>query len=135
MSGFKPPGFSTVSPYLVSADANASIAFMENVLGAEINDLHTDPATGRVVHASLVLEDSIIMIGGAMEGWPERPAHVHVYVSDVDASYAKALAFGATSVMEPAQKSSQDDRRAGLLDAGGTTWWLATHTPAGAASA
>lgn len=38
MSDFKPKGFSTVSPYLVSKNPGASIEFMETVLGAKIND-------------------------------------------------------------------------------------------------
>ena len=127
MSNYKPKGFSTVSPYLVSQNPNASIDFMVSVLGAQINDRQVDQNTGRVIHVSLVLQDSIIMIGGAMEGWPERPAHVHVYVQDVDQTYAKALEAGATSVQEPARQSGDDDKRGGVLDAGGTTWWLSTH--------
>lgn len=128
MSDFKPEGFSTVSPYLVSKNPAGSIEFMEKVLGAKINDRHVDRKTGRIIHASLVLQDSVIMIGGAMEGWPERPAHVHVYVQDVDQTFAQAMAAGATSVQEPIKQAGDKDKRGGVLDAGGTTWWLSTHT-------
>lgn len=68
------------------------------------------------------------MIGGAMDGWPERPANVHVYVQDVDQTYEQALAAGATSVQEPIKQAGDEDKRGGVLDAGGTTWWLSTHT-------
>jgi uncharacterized glyoxalase superfamily protein PhnB len=51
---------------------------------------------------------------------------VHVYVSDVDAAYRRALAAGATSVQEPVKKEDED-KRGGVKDAGGTTWWIATR--------
>jgi len=53
------------------------------------------------------------------------PAHVHVYVADVDATYQKALSAGATPVRPPEQKGD-DDKRGGVKDAGGTTWWIGT---------
>ena len=48
-----------------------------------------------------------------------------MYVADVDAIYARALAHGATSVQEPTRKGDAD-KRGGVMDAGGTTWWIAT---------
>jgi uncharacterized glyoxalase superfamily protein PhnB len=55
------------------------------------------------------------------------PAHVHVYVPDVDATYAAALAAGATSVQTPDQRKDDEDKRGGVKDPGGTTWWIATR--------
>ena len=127
MQDYKPAGYSTVSAYLVSTDAAASIAFMETVLGARTLDKLIEPETDRIIHASLAIEDSVIMIGGAMQDWPAQPAHVHIYVPDVDAAYSKAISFGARSVAEPAQKAGDQDKRGGVMDAGGTTWWLSTH--------
>jgi len=43
---------------------------------------------------------------------------------DVDAVYRRALEAGATSVQEPVRKD--DDKRVGVKDASGTTWWIAT---------
>jgi uncharacterized glyoxalase superfamily protein PhnB len=48
-----------------------------------------------------------------------------VYVADVDTTYRRALEAGATSVQEPAKKEDPD-RRGGVKDAGGTTWWIGT---------
>lgn len=127
MQDYKPAGYSTVSAYLVSTDAAASIAFMETVLGARTLDKLIEPETDRIIHASLAIEDSVIMIGGAMQDWPAQPAHVHIYVPDVDAAYSKAISFGARCVAEPVQKSGDQDKRGGVMDAGGTTWWLSTH--------
>lgn len=52
-------------------------------------------------------------------------SHVHVYVPDVDAIYARALQSGAAAVQEPVQKGDED-KRGGFKDAWGTTWWVAT---------
>jgi PhnB protein len=69
------------------------------------------------------------MLADASEDRPAIPAHVHIYVPDVDATYQRALAAGATSVQkpqEPPQRSEDDSKRGGVKDAGGTTWWIAT---------
>jgi len=65
------------------------------------------------------------MLADSVEDWPAVPAHVHIYVPDVDATYAKALAAGATSVQAPLKKGDED-KRGGVRDAGGTTWWIGT---------
>lgn len=54
------------------------------------------------------------------------PAPVHVYVQDVDATYQRALEAGAVSVQEPVRKDDED-KRGGVRDEGGTTWWIATR--------
>jgi uncharacterized glyoxalase superfamily protein PhnB len=65
------------------------------------------------------------MLADGGEGWPPIASHVHVYVPDVDATYRRALQAGAKSVQEPVKKDDAD-RRGGVKDPGGTTWWIAT---------
>jgi uncharacterized glyoxalase superfamily protein PhnB len=48
-----------------------------------------------------------------------------IVVTDVDATYKRAIAAGAMSVQEPIKKDDED-KRGGVKDAGGTTWWIAT---------
>ncbi|WP_035987665.1 VOC family protein [Leptolyngbya sp. KIOST-1] len=123
-SSYKPPSYSSVSPYLVVNGADRTIQFLTEVFGATELRRFTD-AQGQVIHAEVRLDDSVIMLGDQAEGWPARPAHVHIYVPDVDATYQSALAWGATSVQVPSQKDD-DDKRGGVSDPGGTTWWIAT---------
>jgi uncharacterized glyoxalase superfamily protein PhnB len=78
-----------------------------------------------MVHAEVRIDDTVVMIADAAESWPPVPSHVHVYVADVDTTYRRALEAGATSVQEPAKKEDPD-RRGGVKDAGGTTWWIGT---------
>jgi uncharacterized glyoxalase superfamily protein PhnB len=71
------------------------------------------------------IDDTVVMIADSTEGWPPVPAHVHVYVEDVDSTYRRCLEAGATSVQEPVKKDDAD-KRGGVKDEGGTTWWIAT---------
>ena len=77
------------------------------------------------MHAEVRIGDSVVMVADRPEDRAPIPAHVHVYVPDVDSAYQIALGAGATSVQEPT-KREDPDRRAGVMDAGGTTWWIAT---------
>jgi len=123
---FKPEGYSTVSPYLVVDGAAGTIAFLQRVFRAE--ELRRFPDdSGRVIHAEVRIGDAVLMIADpGPPDWPAVAGHVHVYVEDVDATYREALAVGAESVQEPVQKEDED-RRGGVRDAGGTTWWIATR--------
>jgi PhnB protein len=120
----KSAGYSTVSPYLIVDGANRTIEFLQRVFGATELRRFPDPS-GRIRHAEVRIDDSVLMVADAAEGWPPVPSHVHVYVPDVDATYRRALEAGATSVQEPAKKDDED-KRGGVKDAGGTTWWIAT---------
>jgi PhnB protein len=126
MQQSKPDGYSTVSPYLVVDGAVETIAFLQRVFGAE--ELRRFPDdSGRIIHAEVRIGDTVLMIADpGPPDWPAVAGHVHVYVEDVDASYREALSAGAESVQEPVQKEDED-RRGGVRDTGGTTWWIATR--------
>lgn len=122
---YKPDGYNSASPYLLVTDAAGTIRFLEQVLGATL--LHSHPGeAGRILHAEVRIDDSVVMLADAAPGWPAVPAHVHVYVPDVDAVYARALQAGAEPVQAPTRKDDED-RRGGVRDAGGTTWWISTR--------
>jgi PhnB protein len=120
----KPQSYSTVSPYLIVSGASETISFLERVFGAVALRRFPDEH-GKLMHSEVRIDDTVVMIADGGEGWPPVPAYVHVYVSDVDATYRLALEAGATSVQEPVKKEDED-KRGGVKDAGGTTWWIAT---------
>ena len=124
MGSHKPEGHPTVSPYLIVDGASGTIEFLRNVFGAVELRRFAAP-NGNVMHAEVRIDDSVVMIADGADGWPPVPSHVHVYVADVDATYKRALDAGATSVQEPVKKQDAD-KRGGVKDAGGTTWWIAT---------
>ncbi|HXG29589.1 MAG TPA: VOC family protein [Nevskiales bacterium] len=125
MPDFKPDRYTTVSPYLIVSDAAATVRFLERVFQAELLRSFPDDQ-GRLMHAEVRIDDSVVMLADSAPGWPPVPTHVHVYVKDVDATYRQALNEGAVSIQEPVQKGDED-KRGGVKDAGGTTWWIATR--------
>lgn len=122
---YKPNEYSTVSPYLIVNGASTTIVFLQRVFDAvELRRFASDD--GKIRHAEVRIEDTVIMLADAAEDWPPMPSYVHVYVADVDATYQRALAAGATAVQAPTKKDDPD-KRGGVQDAGGTTWWIATQ--------
>lgn len=122
----KPRGYSTVSPYLVVSGASRVIDFTKHAFGATELRRYQMP-DGSIMHAEVRIGDTVVMLGEAGGQWQPVPAFLHVYVEDVDAVYQRALAAGGESVQEPQQKGGDDpDRRAGVKDPGGNTWWIAT---------
>jgi len=122
---WKPADYNRVSPYLIVDGAARTIDFLVEAFAAE--RLRQYPAPdGKLMHAEVRIGDSVIMIADGNEGWPPIGAHVHVYVPDVDETYRRALAAGAESIQEPVKKDDED-RRGGVKDRGGTTWWIATR--------
>jgi PhnB protein len=127
MSGsYRPKGYSTVSPYLVADGAQRLIDFLERTFGARPLRRYDLP-DGSIMHAEVKIGDTVVMIGDANEKWPAVPAHMHVYVDDVDAVYRGALEAGAVAVQPPERKGEDPDRRGGVKDPAGNTWWIATQ--------
>ncbi len=121
----KPQDYTSVSPYLIVDGASGTIEFLARVFGAVELRRFSDPS-GKVVHAEVRIDDTVVMVADGAPGWPPIESHVHVYVADVDATYRRALDAGGTSVQEPVKKDDAD-KRGGVKDAGGTTWWIATR--------
>lgn len=127
-------GFTTVTPYIRMREAGL-LDFLTTVFGAT-QTFHVGGSAGGV-HREVRVGDSMLMIGeGGVEGeFPFSPAAFHIYVPDVDAAFQRALAAGATSMGEPADRPYGE--RAGFVrDRLGNQWYIATafgasHVPAG----
>ena len=122
---WKPEGYNSVSPYLVVNDASKVINFLFAVFSATVTRRYND-LDGSIVHAELLIHDSIIMIADATAEWPAVRAMVHVYVPDVDAVYNRAISAGATNLILPVQ-DDDPDKRGGFTDPAGNSWWIATQ--------
>lgn len=120
-----PEGYHTVTPYLIVEDVAELIDFVRVAFNAEELMRMPEP-DGRISHAEVRIGDSVVMMGGANEANPTMPGMLHLYVEDADAVYQQALAAGASSLQEPADQF-YGDRTAGVRDAFGNSWWLATH--------
>jgi uncharacterized glyoxalase superfamily protein PhnB len=71
-AAYKPRGTTTVSPYLIVDGASDTIDFLTRVFGAVELGRFPD-STGKLMHAEVRIEDSVVMIADGVEGWPPVP--------------------------------------------------------------
>jgi PhnB protein len=122
----KPAGYSAVSPYLVINGAQRVVDFLKQAFDA--TELRRyDMPDGSIMHVAVKIDDTVVMLADASEQYPAFPSWMHVYVPDVDAAYRRALAAGGVAVEEPKQRPGDPDRRGGVKDPGGNTWWVSTQ--------
>lgn len=126
-NSYKPENQNAVSPYLMVSDVNAEVAFLEAVFGVETLD--TLQKEGVTAHASVKIDDTVVMMGLSRADYPPMPCMVHVYVPNCDETFRKAVDSGAKALMEPSQQV-YGDRSAGMEDSQGIQWWIATRTKA-----
>lgn len=115
----------TVTPYLVVNGADRLIEFISAAFGGTLKFRMERPEGAGVMHAEVLIGDSIVMLADPPEGKGVAPAMIFLYVDDVDATYASALAAGATQVRE-LRNEDHGDRMGGVKDSFGNQWWMAS---------
>ena len=127
---FQPPGYHSVTPYLVVRGAAQALDFYARAFGAvEVLRL---PMGGLIGDAEIRIGDSIVMLADEMEGYagPQTiggsPVSLMIYTKDVDAMFDRAVAAGAT-VRRPVADQFYGDRTGVLVDPYGHVWSIATH--------
>ncbi|HEY2511571.1 MAG TPA: VOC family protein [Polyangiaceae bacterium] len=110
------PGFTTLTPRVVVADATGLLAFLRTVFEATGETSGDRPVEARI-------GDSVLMVTPAGARAP-FPAFLYVYVDDCDARYRRAIDAGATSVEAPLD-TPYGDRRAMVKDRFGNVWQIA----------
>jgi uncharacterized glyoxalase superfamily protein PhnB len=124
-----PPGYQTVSPYLLYEDAPRVIEHLKVTFGF-VERLSQTGGAGRT-HTELVLgDDGLVMIGQAWDGFSSPrslgvhpPSLIHVYVNDVDALHERAKSAGAE--VTDLEMSPVGDRRFTATDPEGQVWVFA----------
>ena len=120
-----PKGLHNVNVYLHPRRAEPLIAFLKRAFGAQEVAKYASP-DGVVHHAQIRIGDSVVEMGEAHDKYESMPAMFYLYVPNVDAVYRQTVAAGATSFQEPTDQP-YGDRQAGVRDAFGNTWYIATH--------
>jgi PhnB protein len=118
-------GFTTVTPYIRVGGAGL-VDFLAQVFDAQ--ETFSGHGGGGGMHREVRVADSMIMIGEGEGGggvMPIRPVAFHVFVKDVDATFTRALAAGATSLGEPADRP-YGERSGFVADPFGNHWYIAT---------
>ena len=124
-----------IYPALSYRDAAAAIAWLKEAFGFETLLVVPGPE-GTIRHAELRLGDGIIMLGSAQaaRGWlsprdlPGVNQSLYVYVADVDAHHARAVAAGAT-ITQPLRDTDHGSREYAATDCEGHQWDFGTYRP------
>jgi PhnB protein len=127
-----PDGHTAITPYLVAKGAAKAIDFYKKAFGA-VEDFRMQGEDGKIGHAELTFGGARIMLAdeypphGAFA--PEGGRHsvaILLYVPDVDATFARAVALGAVQCRAVADQF-YGDRSGVLKDPFGHCWIVATH--------
>lgn len=129
-----PEGYHSVTPYLIVDGADAAIRFYQEAFGAEQVLRMPMGDSGKLAHAEILVEGSHVMLA---DEFPEMgflgplkrggaTASLMIYLADVDAAFARAMAAGAKEERPPADQF-WGDRMGTLIDPFGHRWTLATH--------
>jgi PhnB protein len=125
LSEHVPPDTPTIVPGFSTRGAAQFVEFMKQAFGAEEAFMHKSP-TGTVIHSRIRIGDSILAIGELRGDFVAMPFHLHMYVPDVDAVYARAVETGVKTLRAP-KDEPYGDRAATVADAFGNLWSFATH--------
>jgi uncharacterized glyoxalase superfamily protein PhnB len=129
-----PEGMHSLTPHLVCAGAADAIDFYKRAFNA-IEQARMPGPDGKLIHAAVQIGDSTLMLVDENPQWgalgPKAlkgsPVTIHLYVPDVDATVAQAVAAGAKVTM-PVADMFWGDRYGQLEDPFGHRWSVATHT-------
>ena len=117
-----PTQYNRLMPYFIVPNANQFIEFMKEVFGATVQHL-TPRSEGIIKHGELRIGESVIMFADATERFTSRQAGIFIYVESTDETYKKAIAAGATSIMEPMNQPY--GYTCGFHNPFGNDWWQA----------
>jgi PhnB protein len=132
-TNYIPEGYHTATPYLILTGAASAIEFYQQAFGAT-EVMRLAAPGGKVMHAEIQIGDSRIMLADECPEMDARgpqmiggtPVSLMLYVEDVDAVTAEAVAAGA-KLLRPVQDQFYGDRCGTLIDPFGHQWTIATH--------
>jgi PhnB protein len=128
-----PPGMNGLIPHLVIDGAAKALEFYKTAFGAEVQGVLPGEG-GKIMHAMLQINGAPLMLNDAFPSCGSfdplalkgSPVTIHMYVNDVDAAVAKAVAAGAKVTM-PVTDMFWGDRYGQIADPFGHRWSIATH--------
>ena len=128
-----PEGAHTITAHLAVQDGASAIDFYQRAFGAQVKGVHKTP-DGRIMHASLKIGDSDLMLSDEFPGSPVRAPKslggtsvvINLMVEDVDSLWNRAVGAGAKVAM-PLANQFWGDRYGQLFDPYGHSWALLSH--------
>jgi PhnB protein len=123
---FKPADYNSVSPYFIVTGAQQLVDMLKQVFNGEVKRRFDRP-DGKIMHAEVQIDDSVLMIADSTDGYPSNQFLMHVYVPDVDDTFNKAISYGCESVEQPTQRVGDPNRRGTFKDFAGNHWSVGTQ--------
>jgi PhnB protein len=128
-----PEDMHTLTPHLVCAGASDAMDYYKRAFGA-VEVARLAGPDGKLMHGMVRIGDSALMLMDENKDWGAlgptalggSAVTIHLYVKDVDAVFARAVAEGGTSKMAPTDMF-WGDRYGVLTDPFGHSWSVATH--------
>lgn len=117
-----PQGYTSVTPWIISADTRALIALLKRAFDAHELGLMENP-DGTIGHAEIRVGNAIVMAFDAPKGSAPTPAHLRLYVDDADRSFRQAVEAGAQTVTKVTMLAF-GDRVGRVRDPLGNLWWI-----------
>lgn len=122
----------SATPYIIVESGDRAIDFYKTSFGA-IELVRLTDGSGKVQHAELLIGSAALMLADEFPEMGYRspttlggsPVSLLLYVANVDAFFARALAGGATETVALAD-TFDGDRRGTLTDPFGHVWLVAT---------
>ena len=119
------PGLTSITPYIIISRAAEFIEFLKAAFGG-VERLRVPTPDGKIMHAQVEIGNGAIEVADANEQYPSAPTDIHLYVDDADATFARALEAGASSIFAPTDEHPSGDRWGAAKDQFGNRWYIAT---------
>lgn len=128
-----PPGFHTITPYMIVDGAEAAIELYQKAFGAEVISVHRS-GDGKVINAQMKIGTSMLMLNDEFPEWgaigPRKIGNtavtIHLYVEDAQAVWDQAIAAGFEPSM-PIGVQPWGDLYGSMKDPFGHSWSVASH--------
>lgn len=130
-----PRGFHTLTPHLTVRNAEQALEFYKKAFGAVVGQVGPHWPNGKLMHASLKVGDSMLMLNDEMPEYGvlsplsmggNSPVTIHVYTEKVDEAFNRAVSAGAQVTM-PLMDQFWGARYGVVTDPYGHKWSLASQ--------
>lgn len=124
----------TIVPYFMVLNAQQFMEFTKKVFQAEVVKIEKLEGTEGVVHAEMKIGNSTIYFAdtsadgscgpgvcGELKNDGLVPIQMYIHVENVIETYSKAIAEGATPLMEPSEETGN---MGGFVDPFKNLWWV-----------
>ena len=117
-----PPGFTTITPYIIVQEADVYLKFLIQAFAAEEIGTTRRP-DGSIANSQIRIGNAMLMLTQSDDFLKVMPAAYYLYVKNADDAMARAVEHGASVIM-PVDDMPYQDRQGGVKDPQGNIWWI-----------